>query len=85
MDFVSFTPPSNGITLHRLSTIRDADVILYMENGDIKEMGNHESLMALHRKYEALYRSQFVWARESKNGVRTVKPEPLDERRSEYV
>ena len=30
------------------------------ENGDIKEMGSHESLMALHGKYEALYQSQFV-------------------------
>ena len=48
------------IIAHRLSTIRDADVILYMENGDIKEMGNHESLMALHGKYEALYQSQFA-------------------------
>ena len=48
------------IIANRLSTIRDADVILYMENGDIKEMGNHESLMALHGKYEALYQSQFV-------------------------
>ena len=51
---------SSFIIAHRLSTIRDADVILYMENGDIKEMGNHESLMALHGKYEALYQSQFV-------------------------
>ena len=48
------------VIAHRLSTIRDADMILYMENGDIKECGNHEELMALHGKYEALYMSQFA-------------------------
>lgn len=47
------------VIAHRLSTIRDADMILYMENGDIKEMGNHEELMAKNGKYAALYMSQF--------------------------
>ena len=35
-------------------------MILYMEQGDIKECGSHEELMALHGKYEALYMSQFA-------------------------
>lgn len=48
------------VIAHRLSTIMDADIILYMENGDIKEVGNHDSLMALHGKYENLYNSQFA-------------------------
>ena len=48
------------VIAHRLSTIRDAYMILYMENGDIKEVGNHESLMELGGKYAALYNSQFV-------------------------
>ena len=48
------------VIAHRLSTIRDAYMILYMENGDIKEVGNHESLMELNGKYAALYNSQFV-------------------------
>lgn len=48
------------VIAHRLSTIKDADVILYMENGDIKEAGNHDALIALHGKYEALYNSQFA-------------------------
>ena len=48
------------VIAHRLSTIRDAAMILYMENGDIKEVGDHDSLMELDGKYAALYNSQFV-------------------------
>ena len=48
------------VIAHRLSTIKDADMILYMENGDIKEVGNHDSLMALNGKYAVLYNSQFA-------------------------
>lgn len=48
------------VIAHRLSTIKDADMILYMENGDIKEVGNHDSLMELNGKYAMLYNSQFA-------------------------
>lgn len=48
------------VIAHRLSTIKDADMILYMENGDIKEVGNHDSLMELNGKYAVLYKSQFA-------------------------
>jgi len=34
--------------------------ILYMEDGDIKEMGDHEELMKKNGKYAALYMSQFA-------------------------
>ena len=47
------------VIAHRLSTIRDADLILYMEDGDIKEVGNHETLMKQNSKYAVLYLSQF--------------------------
>ena len=47
------------VIAHRLSTIRDAAVILYMENGDIKEVGDHDTLMKLNGKYATLYNSQF--------------------------
>lgn len=47
------------VIAHRLSTIRDAAVILYMENGDIKEVGDHDALMARGGKYADLYNSQF--------------------------
>ena len=48
------------VIAHRLSTIRDANVILYMENGDIKEVGNHDTLMGKNGKYATLYNSQFA-------------------------
>ncbi len=42
---------------HRLFTIRNADQIMYMENGDILEVGNHEKLISLNGRYAALYNS----------------------------
>lgn len=47
------------IVAHRLSTILDADLILYMENGTVLEQGNHTELMKKDGKYAALYNSQF--------------------------
>ena len=48
------------IVAHRLSTIREADVILVMKDGSIIEQGNHETLMAKNGFYTNLYNSQFV-------------------------
>lgn len=47
------------IVAHRLSTIREADVILVMKDGNIIEKGNHEQLMAQNGFYTNLYNSQF--------------------------
>ena len=47
------------IVAHRLSTIREADVILVMKDGHIIEQGNHESLLAKKGFYAKLYNSQY--------------------------
>lgn len=47
------------IVAHRLSTIREADVILVMKEGHIIEQGDHDSLMAENGFYAHLYNSQF--------------------------
>lgn len=47
------------IVAHRLSTIREADVILVMKDGAVIEQGNHETLMKKQGFYATLYNSQF--------------------------
>ncbi len=48
------------IVAHRLSTIRDADVILVMKDGNIIEQGNHTELLEKNGFYANLYNSQFA-------------------------
>lgn len=48
------------IVAHRLSTIREADVILVMKEGKIIEQGTHEELLAMNGFYSELYNSQFA-------------------------
>lgn len=48
------------IVAHRLSTIREADIILVMKDGNIIEQGSHESLLARGGFYRELYNSQFA-------------------------
>ncbi|AKN29657.1 multidrug ABC transporter ATP-binding protein [Clostridium carboxidivorans P7] len=50
------------IIAHRLSTVRDADLILVMKHGDIVEQGNHEELLETEGFYASLYNSQFELA-----------------------
>jgi len=60
----AFATMMNGrtsfIVAHRLSTIKNADIILVMKDGDIIEQGNHETLMAQGGFYADLYNSQFA-------------------------
>lgn len=48
------------IVAHRLSTIKEADVILVMKDGNIIEQGNHETLLDMNGFYANLYQSQFA-------------------------
>lgn len=48
------------IVAHRLSTIREADVILVMKDGNIIEQGDHETLLQQNGFYATLYNSQFA-------------------------
>lgn len=47
------------VIAHRLSTVRDADLILVINEGDIVEQGTHEELLEKGGFYEKLYNSQF--------------------------
>ncbi|WP_439030674.1 ABC transporter ATP-binding protein [Gordonia terrae] len=53
------------VIAHRLSTVRDADVIVVMEDGHIVEQGSHDELLAARGAYCRLYESQFTGAIEA--------------------
>jgi ATP-binding cassette, subfamily B, multidrug efflux pump len=48
------------VVAHRLSTIREADVILVMRDGKVVERGKHEELLEQNGFYAELYNSQFA-------------------------
>lgn len=54
------TGRTSFVVAHRLSTIKEADIILVMKDGNIIEQGNHDSLLAANGFYAELYRSQFT-------------------------
>ena len=47
------------VVAHRLSTIRDCDKIMVINNGKIEEEGNHEELLKLRGNYYELYMAQY--------------------------
>jgi ATP-binding cassette subfamily B protein len=48
------------IISHRVSTVKHADLIVYMENGKIIEKGTHDELVALKKSYAELYQKQLL-------------------------
>jgi ATP-binding cassette subfamily B protein len=46
------------IVSHRLSALRDCDLIVVLDRGEIMEQGSHEALMALDGQYAAIWREQ---------------------------
>ncbi|HEV2761340.1 MAG TPA: ABC transporter ATP-binding protein [Acidimicrobiales bacterium] len=48
------------VIAHRLSTVRDADLILVIEDGRVVEQGTHDELLAEHGRYAFLHRTQFA-------------------------
>ena len=56
------TDRTSFVIAHRLTTIRDADLILVMEDGAIVEQGTHDELLSGGGAYARLYQSQFAAA-----------------------
>ena len=50
------------IISHRVSAVKDADLIIYLEDGKISERGSHEELLRANGEYTALYQSQLMAA-----------------------
>jgi len=69
------------VIAHRLSTIREADQILVIDKGGVRERGTHEELLAEGGLYAELYHTQFASAggNGAKPGGNGTRPEPDDE------
>ena len=56
----SMTGKTSIIIAHRVSTIKNADKILVLEDGEIKEQGNHEALIEANGIYKDLHEKQLL-------------------------
>jgi len=65
------------VIAHRLSTVRDADQILVLDEGKIVERGRHDELVAVGGLYAELYRTQFAVADSPTPYTETDHPEPV--------
>jgi ATP-binding cassette subfamily B protein len=73
---VALTGRTALVIAHRLSTVRDADLILVLDGGRVVERGRHDELVAAGGLYAELYRTQFAVA-DSPTPFATDDPEPL--------
>ena len=60
------------IIAHRLSTVKNADRIIVLKDGQLVEEGTHDVLLAKHGEYHALYRLQF--SGETEESVQMMEP-----------
>ena len=81
---VALTGRTALVIAHRLSTVRDADQILVLDEGRIVERGRHDELVAVGGLYAELYRTQFAVA-DSAIPYATTAPEPVVIPTREYV
>ena len=65
------------VIAHRLSTVRDADEILVLDDGRIVEQGTHDDLVAAGGLYSELYRTQFAVVDSPRPFSDTTDPEPI--------
>jgi ATP-binding cassette subfamily B protein len=63
------------VIAHRLSTIREADQIMVIDNGQVRERGDHDELLSAGGLYADLYRTQFAQQEPVAAGVRPGQPD----------
>jgi len=51
---------TNILISHRISTVKHADFIIYLDSGKIIEMGTHEELLSMQNAYSELYHKQLL-------------------------
>jgi ATP-binding cassette subfamily B protein len=74
---VALTGRTALVIAHRLSTVRDADQILVIDDGRVVERGSHEQLVEAHGLYAELYHTQFAVADSPKPFTADTDPEPV--------
>ncbi|GGM61601.1 ABC transporter [Micromonospora sonchi] len=82
---VALTGRTALVIAHRLSTVRDADQILVLDEGRIVERGRHDELVAVGGLYAELYRTQFAVADSRSPYADATGPEPVVIPTREYV
>jgi ATP-binding cassette subfamily B protein len=73
------------VIAHRLSTVRDADLILVLDGGHIVERGRHDELVARGGLYAELYRTQFAVVDSPRPFTDAVGPDPVVVVEQQYV